>query len=768
MKHPTLRRAVTLATALAALSSIGAGAASASTWTVDDDKAQCPGAMFTSIQAAVDQAAPHDTINICDGTYAESSTPPNSPTQDPAQTGSRNGLTITKPLTIRGTGASKVTIMPAASLGATLAGTAPYLRDGGGNVVTVSRQSLGSTDANENFLDLSGVTITSPNAYVEAGIAFFNTSGRVANSTVGPLLRAADTTALAAAPHGWGIIMTNSLQGAEAGVRRELSVVNSLVTGYQSGGILFDDGRGADGAGTTTTRSGISEYGYVSGTRVVGSGANAVIPQTGVQYSAGARGSVTSSEIANNRFTTDFRKSVGLLLTDAASGLDPQDATLPAFSASGVSFTGNGYAAFNADAANSAVRVGAPESVTGSYFGCTTGPLVGAASDYGVGSPTVNCQGVSGNDSGSAPSLALGTPLTAAPTALVVPAAVTDAKPTGRFLTGDFTIGVGGTFAPLVTAADDFGVKRVVLQLDGTAIGTKAAAPYDIAPTWSPTVQEAGKTYTLTALVYDSSGQVTTTAPVTLTVVGDAFDGFVADTGSWATGDVVTGASAARAFTFTNHGGSSLRVTGVTADGAGFAIGAAGTSCVTGAVLAAGASCTATVAFTPTAAGAVAGTLAVDVLGGGTADRATVALTGTGVAPATTPAPAPAPTPAPAPPVPAPGKPAPATTTTKKVGGLTAVVVKAPKLGSAATTLKLGAFTCAKACTVKLTGTITVAGKKYPVKVSKRLSAGKATQVSLALPSAVRKALRAAGKGTLSLRITVGSNSSVVTLKVTA
>ena len=62
-------------------------------------------------------------------------------TTRPSQTGSRNGLTITKPLTIKGAGASKVTIRPAPALGATLAGTAPYLRDGGGNVVTVSRQS---------------------------------------------------------------------------------------------------------------------------------------------------------------------------------------------------------------------------------------------------------------------------------------------------------------------------------------------------------------------------------------------------------------------------------------------------------------------------------------------------------------------------------------------------------------------------------------------------------------------------------------------------
>src|SRR4051794_10141082 len=128
-------------------------AAFASTWTVDDDKADCPNAGFRSIQAAVDQAAPWDTVVVCPGLYLEQSTP-TSGNNSPSQAGSKNGLTITKPLTIKGAGASKVTIRPAPAAGATLAGTAPYLRDGGGNVITISRQSLGATDDNENFVDI--------------------------------------------------------------------------------------------------------------------------------------------------------------------------------------------------------------------------------------------------------------------------------------------------------------------------------------------------------------------------------------------------------------------------------------------------------------------------------------------------------------------------------------------------------------------------------------------------------------------------------------
>ena len=112
--------------AAALIAAVAPSTAFASTWTVDDDKADCPNARFTSIQAAVDQAAPWDTVVICAGTYVEQSTPTGG-NNSPSQAGSKNGLTITKPLTLKGAGASKVTIKPAAA--ATLAGSAPYLRD---------------------------------------------------------------------------------------------------------------------------------------------------------------------------------------------------------------------------------------------------------------------------------------------------------------------------------------------------------------------------------------------------------------------------------------------------------------------------------------------------------------------------------------------------------------------------------------------------------------------------------------------------------------
>ncbi len=354
---PALRAVVTAAVVAA----LAPSTAFASTWTVDDDKADCPNAAFTSIQSAVNQAAPWDTVVICPGLYLEQSTP-TSGNNTPSQTGSRNGLTITKPLTIKGAGASKVTIRPAPALGATLAGTAPYLRDGGGNVVTVARQSLGATDDNENFLDLSGVTIESGDTQAEAGIAFFNTSGRVANSVVGPITPAG--------PHGYGVVMSNSLQGAEAGVRRQVNLVNSLV----GAGVLFDDGRGIDGAATNTTRSGITAYGNVSGTRILG----------GVTYNAGQRGAITGSEITGP-----------LTLTDAELGPDPSNPAIRAFSVTGSSLTGG-------------------LTNTGSGAALATGNWWGAGTTTGL--------------------VDAGAPLAAAPAALSVPAATADAPPTGAIV----------------------------------------------------------------------------------------------------------------------------------------------------------------------------------------------------------------------------------------------------------------------------------------------------------------------------------------------
>ncbi|GGK77083.1 hypothetical protein Sme01_42810 [Sphaerisporangium melleum] len=468
------------------------------TWTVDDDRKQCPNAQFTAIQPAVDHAAPWDTIVVCEGVYQESSTPVHS-TASPVQTGARNGLTINKPLKIKGAGADKVLIEPDQSL-TTLAGDQPYLRDGGGNVITVSRQSLGSTDTNELFVDISGVTVTSGKVWAEAGIAYFGAAGRVANSVVGPLKVAADAQELAEHPHGWGVVKTGVIQGAGSGtVESELTVAGSVISGYQSGGILFDGARGKDGSPDNTVRTGIRYHGYVTGSVVTGT-PNGLYPQAGVTYTSGVTGFVNSSRITGNLYTPEPSRSYGILLTDAGTE------TAGALTASGDVLTGNGLAVSNANGGNTGVREGAPFTVSGTYFG-TGGAQAAAAA-------------VSGPDATGAPSVVVTGPHRSPPRE--VPAGVgrvADQAPTAEVADpGRGTeLQVGSPVSPLIRATDDFAVRSATLLVNGEKAGTTTTSPYRL--TWTPTSKLAGRHVTFQALVADSSGHVTRSKPVTYAVV---------------------------------------------------------------------------------------------------------------------------------------------------------------------------------------------------------------------------------------------------------
>jgi hypothetical protein len=297
----------------------------ANVWTVDDDGVQCPNAEFEHIQEAVEYASPWDTIVVCPGTYYESSTPVNSELNPVLAEGEKDGLTINKPLKIIGAGANKVTIKPATSL-TTLGGSTGTLRDGGGNVITVSRQSLGSTEYDENFVDISGVKIESGSTTAEAGVAFFNASGRIANSEIG--------TIKAANGNSWGVVMTNSQIGEGAGAaERQVTIENSKIKGYTTGGgVLFDDSKGkADAAATNYERSGMKQVGYVKDTVIEGSatGASATVAQSGIVVSDGAVAHISGSVIANNRYSTEPKKSAGRSPATATASTTPTPKTKP-------------------------------------------------------------------------------------------------------------------------------------------------------------------------------------------------------------------------------------------------------------------------------------------------------------------------------------------------------------------------------------------------------------------------------------------------------
>lgn len=482
-------------------------------WVVDDDKVQCPTANFSSIQKAVDFASPWDTIVVCEGVYEESSTPVAGP-GSPSAADSTNGLTINKPLKIKGAGADKVTIMPDQSL-TTLEGIKPYLRDGGGNVVTVSRQSLGSTDTNEMFVDISGVTITSGDTWAEAGVAYFGAAGRISESVVGPLRTAGNADELAAHPHGWGVVKTGVIQGAGSGtVETELTVTDSLVTGYQSGGILFDGAKGVDGGAANTVRTGIEQHGYVTDTVVTGSRSK-VFPQTGVKYTSGFNGFLKNTKVTRNFYAPDPTKSYGVLLTDAGTEVSG------ALTATGLAATGNGWAIYNGTADGSAARTGAPFVATSSYFGPTT-PAVGGPADPDTSVEAISGPVVMNGSTVTSGSVTLASRVSISPASLPTTVGTTpDAAPSAAIIDpfAGSEIEVGESIAPLVRAADDFAVRSATLLVDGTPVGDDASAPYSFA--WTPGASYAGKDVVLTAVVTDSSGQTTTSEPFAVSVAAE-------------------------------------------------------------------------------------------------------------------------------------------------------------------------------------------------------------------------------------------------------
>jgi hypothetical protein len=462
----------------------------ANVWTVDDNKVQCPNAEFTHIQEAVEFASPWDTIVVCPGVYEESSTPVNSGLNPVLAAGETNGLTIKKPLKIIGAGASEVTIKPKSTV-TTLGGPTGTLRDGGGNVITVSRQSLGSTEYDEEYVDISGVTIESGSTEAEAGVAFFNSSGRIADSKVGPIK--------AANGNGWGVVETNSMIGTGVGSpERQVTIENSTIKGYGAGGVLFDGSKGkADGAGTNTERSLMNQVGYVFNSTIEGSGGSSTGPETGIAYRSGARGEVTGSAVVNNQTGSGSGASYGILAADAG-----------ALSVEGSDIAGNGGMGYGVYSANATITGVGTETVdaSGNYWGTSGTPIVGETvlgppDQEGVAGP-VTTTGVAGS----------------APVIPPVPALLPDSAPVGEIVNpvdGE-AAEVGVASEPVVFAEDDYGVKSVSLTADGVPVETLSEAPYVFS--WTPTAAELNTSVELEATITDSAGHVVT-SEVTVPVV---------------------------------------------------------------------------------------------------------------------------------------------------------------------------------------------------------------------------------------------------------
>ena len=157
---------------------LAAPAAPAATLSVDDDRQDCTAAAYTSVQDAIDAAAPGDTIAICPGTYAEGNGLPNT-----------SALKIDKTLTLKGAGADLVTISPVRYDGNdgviaddqddATPGSQQDIRYPSGNIVTAV-----GTPAVPITVDISGITFDGDGVAAKAGVVFLDAQGSLRRSRV--------------------------------------------------------------------------------------------------------------------------------------------------------------------------------------------------------------------------------------------------------------------------------------------------------------------------------------------------------------------------------------------------------------------------------------------------------------------------------------------------------------------------------------------------------------------------------------------------------
>jgi hypothetical protein len=295
---------------------LAAPAASAATLSVDDDRRDCTAAAYTSIQDAIDAAAPGDTIAICPGRYVEGNGAANS-----------NALTIDKSLTLKGAGADLVTIAPRRYDGndGVIAEDPQSIRYPRGNIVTVV-----GAPALPVSVEISGVTVEGNGVAAKAGVVFLDAQGSLRRSRVTDIVTSETPGAYdlpggyRSAYLGYGVALVTAAQTTLAGTpARTLTIANTRIDEYNRIGVLID---GGTNAASPVTASGLDLHGVISASQIVGRtlcwefqvngdcggpqppgnpdpkpiADGPLFGQDGIRLAAGARGTISGSIISQN------------------------------------------------------------------------------------------------------------------------------------------------------------------------------------------------------------------------------------------------------------------------------------------------------------------------------------------------------------------------------------------------------------------------------------------------------------------------------------
>lgn len=243
----------------------GNASAAGNTFYVSQTLAGCGVPNFNSINAALGFATDGDTIVVCDGVYAEQ-------------------VVVDKSVTLAGSG--NAIIRP------------PAVLTNAGDLVTIT---------NGASVIMSGFTVSGPGpggcASIQAGIRVNGEATLdLSNTTVRDIRDVGNNAPypFSGCQNGEGIRV-----GSRGGVggAGHATIDNVIVTHYQKNGITIS------GTGTTAR---------VTNTTVTGFGANTLIAQNGIQVSAGAAATISTSTIRDNDYTPKSTVACGLLWFDAA------------------------------------------------------------------------------------------------------------------------------------------------------------------------------------------------------------------------------------------------------------------------------------------------------------------------------------------------------------------------------------------------------------------------------------------------------------------